>query len=97
MPIATRNAFSEHGEKSTGTNISGDVNIANLLSAWHSVGPSGLEHFSSVIQGRRAPLRFALAPGYLLTAPSALRLLTLLIAPSALRLLTLHAVPLTAV
>jgi hypothetical protein len=37
-----------------------------------SAAPSGLTAFRGSIQARRAPLRFALAPGYLLNAPSAL-------------------------
>jgi len=37
-----------------------------------SVARSGLIRFSLVVQGLRAPHRGALAPGYLLAAPSAL-------------------------
>ncbi len=44
----------------------------NVLSLFQSFYPLGEEH-----QGRRASLRFALAPGYLIFAPSALRWLPL--------------------
>jgi hypothetical protein len=40
-----------------------------------SAAPSGLNAFRGRVQARRALLRFALAPGYLLDAPSALTVL----------------------
>ena len=39
-----------------------------------SAAPSGLISIPSTIQGRRAPLRFALAPGYLIPVLAALAL-----------------------
>jgi hypothetical protein len=38
-----------------------------------SIGPSGLLFLILVIQGLRVSLRSTLTPGYLLTAPAALR------------------------
>ena len=71
MPMATLNAFTEHGEKSTGTKTSGDVSIAtsclsaapcNVINDFRQTREHGVAHNLHTLRGELVDRVVSLVP-----------------------------------